>query len=192
MRRTHAKTQDGERLTSRRGPTRRAASPRRKSRDLVMPRAAQGRTSRAAQGRTSRDGYPPPRALVAQRIEHAPPKRGMQVRFLPGALAPAAVLGALAPAAVLPGHWCRWRPAGAPCAGGVLQAAPAACATRGPGRAALDRRHRSCTARHTERRRRVGSRLRLPPGDRRSPAPRTPRGPRRPAPRGPGSSSRLW
>src|SRR6202046_4885310 len=25
-------------------------------------------------------------ALVAQRIEHAPPKRGMQVRFLPGAL----------------------------------------------------------------------------------------------------------
>ena len=28
-----------------------------------------------------------PQALVAQWIEHAPPKRGMQVRFLPGALA---------------------------------------------------------------------------------------------------------
>ena len=33
-------------------------------------------------------GYPHSFALVAQRIEHAPPKRGMQVRFLPGASTP--------------------------------------------------------------------------------------------------------
>ena len=48
------------------------------------------RTSCGSARCADRDGYPPSRpALVAQRIEHAPPKRGMQVRFLPGACRPA-------------------------------------------------------------------------------------------------------
>ena len=49
--------------------------------DDAAPAAGRGATIGRVPG-----GYPQQAALVAQWIEHAPPKRGMQVRFLPGAL----------------------------------------------------------------------------------------------------------
>src|ERR1700757_5247012 len=64
-------------------------------------------------------------ALVAQWIEHAPPKRGMQVRFLPGACGagPGADSAGSSPGGELPGH--------ADSAGGRLSALTSGAPWRG-------------------------------------------------------------